>query len=370
MNYKSAHISIIYSPASMSGVIKKITAMAKSTPSIDFYIISPIERPRQNNLIFLTRDSSFKNKVLKYYGIDKIVDFVKYNKIIIRYVGADHSLLMLSEKYKDKLIIEHHTKEINELKNRKLNLLFKFFQIINEIVYPRFIFPYLFKVTAVTNDILNYQKSRYIKSQNTAIKKFLVLPNGLNKNDFLDSKDINIKRDDEFLEFVFVASNFSKWHGYDRLLKSLLCYTGSRKIKLNIVGLSEPLENNMVDSNVVILNHGMMDKQSLYDLLSSSDIAIDSLGLHRLGFSDSSTLKSRDYILNCLPIIASCHDSSLSSIRDYIYYAGNDETIIDFNSVIEWYAKLKLEELCNVYKNSVINTLDWGFVFKKIINDE
>ncbi|MGV2989255.1 hypothetical protein ACE1OE_16555 [Vibrio sp. E150_011] len=358
-----AHVSIVFNFDNMTGVIEKIHDMASSVNDCDFYIFNFNKETDCGNIKYrLIKSSNIMSKVFKYSCILKEVDFLKYPLVVLRYVGSDSSLLKLVETYPQKIVLEHHTKETEELRNRNLPFLFKYGQIFNEYWFLKKTSDYVLGIVGVTDDILSYQRQRHYPK---TVSEHL-LPNGVNHNRF--SPLLNNLKNSEF-KLVVVAGIYADWHALDRLLTSLKAYSGTRHIVLDVIGQADSYTKliQSIDNPYIRINyHGRISRSEMENIISQASAAIDSLGLHRIGFSNSSTLKSRDYVLNCMPMIRSCPDTSLNSINEYIYYAGHDDSNVDFCDVIRWYDNLDFDHIDDKYRTIVFNVLSWRVVFKNL----
>ena len=347
----------------MTGVIAKIKNIASCVPNVDFYIVNPDTESVDGNLIFVKQPgNNFCNKVFKYRNLSSIINIASYDLLVIRYVGADLSAIRLVSQFPGKIIFEHHTKEIAELKTRTLNPVLKWSQICNDYLLPRFMAKKLAGVCGVTQDILTYQQQRYC--HNGLV--YVVFPNGLDPS----TARLSVPSAGGCTRFTFVASNFSDWHGFDRLLSSIRRYHAADRICVNIVGNTEMLKNDKTErfqGNIEVIYHDLLAKSELAALLAKTDIAIDSLGLHRLGFQDSSTLKSRDYLLAGVPMLRACPDSSLISTSPFTYMAANDDSDIDFSAVLVWYRDLDRSQMMATYKKVINEELGWRILFENLI---
>ena len=165
----------------------------------------------------------------------------------------------------------------------------------------------------------------------------------------VDSDSINMIHPLEHgnvINLIGVAS-LSKWHGYDRVLMGLNNYYsngGQRTIHFNIVGEGSVLpeyKKFVADNelNDVVTFHGFKSGQELDDIYDLSDIAIGSLGSHRVGvYGVLSTLKSREYAVRGIPFITSNEIDILpSSENSFILVVSEDDSAVDINSVIDFF---------------------------------
>ena len=177
--------------------------------------------------------------------------------------------------------------------------------------------------------------------------KTIKIKNGI---DFSLIKIKEIKRLDGMINLIGVA-HLSKWHAYDRVIKGLHEYytkaTNEAIINFHIVGSGDSLQEyeNMVQEFGLkdhVFFYGNMHGDELDEIYNKCDIAVSSLGLHRIGVKDqASVLKSREYAAKGMPMISSILiDIFKPEDFKYICYFPEDETPIDMKRVLEFYTEI------------------------------
>ena len=119
--------------------------------------------------------------------------------------------------------------------------------------------------------------------------------------------------------FLGVAS-LAKWHGYDRVLLGLREFLDQKPDQVPHVSfaghgpaaaeLEELCTRLRLDDHVTF--HGMTTGRALDELFDQSDIAIASLGMHRIGLQTASSLKTREYCARGIPFVFSTTDESFA----------------------------------------------------------
>ncbi|WP_026375621.1 glycosyltransferase [Aestuariibacter salexigens] len=148
--------------------------------------------------------------------------------------------------------------------------------------------------------------------------------------------------EDGVIRMLSVA-NIMFWHGFDRLLKGIANYIQKSRavpIELTIVGAGEGLVELQTLTQALGLQNivsfeGFKPESDLKPYFDAASVCIGSLGLHRIGISENSTLKIRNYIANGLPVVMSSKDRDLSEF-DWIHFEGPDDTDIDVAAVVEF----------------------------------
>jgi len=149
------------------------------------------------------------------------------------------------------------------------------------------------------------------------------------------------------IHLVAVAM-FANWHGYDRLINGINLYykkTHKENVYLHLVGDGKELTfyNELVKKynlSEYVLFHGRQEGEKLFELINSTDIAICSLGCHRVGIFLGSFLKSREYLASGLPIVSSTKIDVLPEDYKYCLYVPEDESPIDIQAILNFYNNL------------------------------
>ena len=280
----------------------------------------------------------------KIASVKKFIIEVKRHKpdfIYLRYPVADPILFLtlkyLKKIYPDmKLITEHQTKELFEVK-----LLKKPLHFFLEYIFGKYIRNMLDGIVSMSKSISVYQKSQISsKIKNT---RFLVLGNSV------DLKKNRIRRivpgyDSEELKLGFVG-NLSSWHGIDRLIHGLSDYIGTRKIKLYLVGKGSEFDKlkselNLIPSKERVVFLGSLTGKDLADFYCSINIAVSSLALHRLEMTDGGPLKTPEYMAKGIPFIIGYNDLEIPPHFPFVFRVSSDDKPIDINKLFCFYDTL------------------------------
>jgi glycosyltransferase involved in cell wall biosynthesis len=122
---------------------------------------------------------------------------------------------------------------------------------------------------------------------------------------------------------------------------------GTRRIVLHIAGdgpeipkLREMAANLGVANDVVF--HGFRSGSELDEIASVSDIAVCSLGLHRLGLTDVSPIKVREYMAQGFPMISARAVDISEMLSEHELLVPMDDSPVDMEEVIAFYDKKDL----------------------------
>lgn len=190
-----------------------------------------------------------------------------------------------------------------------------------------------------------------------------------------------IKFQNKFEFNLLVVANLADYHGVDRVVKGIYEYYKTSisqryLVKLHIVsGDSEALiiikklvtELNL--SDYVIL-HGHKNLMELHSLFEMANLAIGSIGFHRIFLDSGAPLKAREYFLYGLPTIINYFDYDLSP-TEFVTNCDRNDNPVNINEVISFYHGLILKYNDNLgYKihNFAITNLLWAHKVKSLVD--
>jgi len=154
-------------------------------------------------------------------------------------------------------------------------------------------------------------------------------------------------RNDKLQDYVNIiaVAGFAKWHAFDRMICGMGEYYkagGTRKIFLHMVGdgaelpvYKELVKQYGLENNVKF--YGFQSGNALEEIYSTADIALSSIGIHRIGLKTAQTLKSKEYGAKGLPIISEYCVEEYPVGEQYQLVVPMDESPVDMESVIRMY---------------------------------
>ena len=84
--------------------------------------------------------------------------------------------------------------------------------------------------------------------------------------------------------------------------------------------------------------------QELTDIYNTADIAVSSLGMHRIGLTSGQTLKSKEYGAKGLPVISEYDVTEYPKGNQYQLIVPMDESPLDMDKIIEMYDLIEASE--------------------------
>jgi len=143
----------------------------------------------------------------------------------------------------------------------------------------------------------------------SAVRK--VIPNGMELSS-VQHRDREPKNNSR-KQLVFMGSPGCPWHGAD-MIPPL-----ARELPdcdFHVVGYSAEDIGKNLPGNLEV--HGHLSRQQYDTILRSSDVAIGSLALNRIGLQEACPLKTREYLAYGLPVITGYDDSDFPDNTPYI----------------------------------------------------
>lgn len=283
----------------------------------------------------------------------------------LRYQFSDPFLAIFLRKvvkrFKTKIYIEVPTFPYkNELKQQGFK---GFLKAIIDSIFVRLVFKHVHRV-------ITYSNHDYIFGVKTV--------NIINGVIFDNISSINRTKSDRIR--LICVSSLKPWHGYDRVIKGIHDYIKKFKtdIHFTIVGDGiefkrlEKMVNELTLSSYVELV-GPKKGDELTMLYNNSDIAISSLGLHRINLEKASTLKAREYAARGIPIVTAS-DEDVDIPQKYILRFDSDESPILIDRIVEYYNQIYKSgisdnEISSEIRNSAIKKSDFNYSFLPVIND-
>lgn len=158
------------------------------------------------------------------------------------------------------------------------------------------------------------------------------------------------KKDSLIINLISVSKTYS-CHGYDRIIRGLSnYYKTDRRIRVifHIVGIGDEIPNLKALSSKLkmdkwVIFDGFQTGEKLDELYENSDMAINSIGIHRIGLKTESTLKAKEYCAKGLPIVSSYQLDSLTDEdnKKYVYFVPADDSDVDIDKIVHFYMELQ-----------------------------
>lgn len=314
------------------------TEVMEITPLNEQVDLIPVEKCEWKYFRKIGQRRNLDKKLKEFIGSR----FADTDVFYLRYPGASKKLYQIAKKYGNKMVSEHQSKEIDEIKSfenqhlfgiRPSKLLSRYLYywkpIYNERKWGTLFAKKVEAIVTVTDEIALYQKEK-------GCKNILVCSNGIGVNSYPLRRTISFS---EPLKILFLkgTSSISEWNGFERLISSI-DRGYSNKIKLIVCG---HLIKGEIPERDYIEHRGYLNKEQLGILFNEAHIGISTLALHKKGLHEAAVLKTREYIARGLPFIYAYTDPDLNEeTKPFALQFPNDDSPIDMQQVIDFAQKV------------------------------
>ena len=268
---------------------------------------------------------------------------------------------ILKRSRKCKIVIEYQSIALLQWRLKGEWLL-----IINDLIFGGPIRKYADAIVGLTDEITQFE----LKRSGRPDKKHITIGDGY------DVHSVNPRKTPPFnqeeLSLLCVAQ-VDRWHGIDRIIAGIEAYSGPLSVKFHIAGTGAEIPNlkKMVDRKGLtdkVIFHGFVSGIALDNLFDQCHIAIGSIGLHRIGLSEASVLKHREYCARGIPYIIECSDHDFPDDFPYFYTVPADESPISIDDILHFTISVFSDQgHPQKMHDYALKYLDWSIKMKKLI---
>ncbi|MFN5217315.1 MAG: glycosyltransferase [Sphingomonadales bacterium] len=257
-------------------------------------------------------------RVLYWWAAENAANF---DKVYVRNYRPTLWWYLFIRRHRERVIVEHQTKEIDELMalwntNKfgcRPSLFLSWIEhniipFLQEKIYGSLANGTVKTLVAVTSEIATYESKRAFFAKPQAF----VIGNGIQTKEFPMVNRPIFEGTELNLLMLVGGTTETDWHGVDLILESIGQYDGNCKVKLWVAGsLSEHLRNH---PNIKYL--GFCDRDQLNEIFNNVHLAMGSFALQRKGLFEASTLKVREYMARGIPAVIGHIDADLPDFID------------------------------------------------------
>ncbi|GAB6175210.1 hypothetical protein JCM16814_01010 [Desulfobaculum senezii] len=227
----------------------------------------------------------------------------EYDVVVARYYPGE--IVSTPLRHRENVIFLHHTLAVNEMGLRG-----RLPACVERVTGPRRQAGAL-AIAGVTPEIAQAEARR------AGNVHWLVHPNAIEVDRFAPSGGGYVERGGP-LRLVMVAGEFQPWHGLDVILERMAKAPAAPAFELHIAGQMDKRLRERVFGLSRIAWHGVLGRNEVDRLLSTADICLGSMAMHRVGLTQGSSIKVRDALARGIPVAAGCADPALP--EDYPWY--------------------------------------------------
>ena len=177
------------------------------------------------------------------------------------------------------------------------------------------------------------------------------------------------------IHLIGVAS-MGYWHGYDRVIEGLhnYYYTGEQnkaKVFFHIAGDSSNQESirykelvKKYNLSKYVIFYGKKSGEELDMIFNGADIAVGSLGCHRIAIKNAKPLKNREYCARGLPFFYSDIDVDFED-RDFILKVPANDEPVNIEAIVNFVRDNTFDAA--KIRNYALENLTWDKQFEKVL---
>lgn len=176
------------------------------------------------------------------------------------------------------------------------------------------------------------------------------------------------------------VANVRPWHGYDRIITGLGRYYSQssvvHEVTFHIVGADEASTDHLrrlaIDNDVLehIVFYLPKRGAALDRLFEKCDIAISTLAPHRIGLSQLSPLKTREYCARGIPFVIGYEDPDFPDNFEYALKFESSEKPININAIVKHHQRFReLSDTSETMRKYSFKNLDWKVKMLPVVKD-
>lgn len=282
--------------------------------------------------------------------------------VVMRYGTANLFTAPLMRRFK--FVFEHNTKEVEQLAMNYSGVQRSGWEKASVFWLEKYFAPRILRraagIVGVTHEITNYELQRAKR-----MLPSITIANGI------DTSRCRISQAGEYrsgtLHLLFLAGVAAPWHGVDRLLKSIKPH---HDVKVWLAGNFLPADLELAKSlgNKAELT-GMLKGDALDTVFGKVHLAIASLAPQRVGITEMSALKVREYAARAVPFVTAFDDPDLdeSRNRNFWFRVASGEGEFELDQVIEFARKATQAETRQSLRKFAEEQLDYAAKMRRLV---
>lgn len=182
----------------------------------------------------------------------------------------------------------------------------------------------------------------------------------------------SVREPDGEIRLIAVAK-FAPHHGIDRLIRGLAQYKGFRSVHVTLVGTGAelPFLKHLVRECSIedlVTFAGVAVGDDLDSQFDIADIAVGSLGLHRIGIVLGSTMKAREYCARGIPFVYSFPEKGFKGDERFALMLSNNDTPINIDAVVSFADEMIADSsVCYDMRRFAEEHFDWKVQMDKVL---
>jgi glycosyltransferase involved in cell wall biosynthesis len=177
------------------------------------------------------------------------------------------------------------------------------------------------------------------------------------------------------INFISVSS-LRKWHAYERFIEGMAIFKQGKHeqlVNFHIVG-NGPEYDKLVQATKKlgleddVIFHGFKSGTQLDNIFQRSHVAIGTLGFHRIGLNNSSSLKNREYFARGLPLVLSTFDKDMPASLPFVKYIPEGEEPVNIADIVAFSRNVYLiPDVNQTIRDYAHENLSWKSKIKTVL---
>lgn len=224
------------------------------------------------------------------------------------------------------------------------------------------------------DQIVNFvhRAATYTKGETVYGIQTYALQNGV---DLLENPLKAMKNRGTVIHLLAVAG-FAAYHGFERVLEGLYRYyqnPGIYDFRFYMIGEGVEKRNYSYLVKKYRLEHcvefcGFKAGKELDRFYDNADIGIAPLGMHKVGLSSATPIKTREYCSRGLPFIYGYEDDGFTGKEPYVRKVSNSPEPVDMNEIIELYeATAGNREMIEEMRDNAEKNFSWDVILRDVV---
>lgn len=203
-------------------------------------------------------------------------------------------------------------------------------------------------------------------------KRCITLVNGVD----LEEVPLKKQRKEDGKLVLAAVSCMQFWHAFDRMIEGMHQYYqagGTKEIVFKLIGDGADLNNyKKLAESYHLMDHvvfcGRLKGEELTRTYDEADLAVGSLGIHRMGNAESAPIKGAEYCARGLPMILGYVDTRFQGEIPFVWQVPADDTPISIDEIIKFYEELGQKQIdSRQIRDFAQKNLTWDAVMQPVI---
>jgi hypothetical protein len=282
--------------------------------------------------------------------------------VVMRYGTANLFTGPLMRRFR--FVFEHNTKEVEQLAMNYNGVRRSGWEKASVYWQEKYFAPRILRraagIVGVTHEITAYELQRAGRTVPS-----ITIANGI------DTSRCRVSQAGVYnggtLHLLFLAGVAAPWHGVDRLLKSIKPH---HDVKVWLAGNFLPADLELAKKlGAKAELTGMLKGEALDAVFDKVHLAIASLAPQRVGISEMSALKVREYAARAVPFITAFNDPDLDESRNRNFWCrvASGEEAFELDEVIEFARKATQPESRQALRRFAEEQLDYAAKMRRLV---